>query len=75
MVCTTPIFPFSRPPSALPINAIQMFDAKPTMTSESKVPRHPRSRTGFLPTRSDSAPQCIPVSASASANEEMRRPE
>lgn len=57
------------------MSAIQMFDANPTMTRLSMVPKHPRSSTGFLPTRSERAPQCMPVSASASANDEMRRPE
>jgi len=70
----TPILPFKNPPAALPIKATQIFDANPTMSKLIIVPKHPMSRTGFLPILSESAPHAIPVRASARAKEEMRRP-
>lgn len=68
------MLPLRKPPNARPKSAIQMFEAKPTMTIESKVPRHPKSKTGFRPILSESPPQYMPVSDSARAKAEMRRP-
>ena len=74
IVWTTPMFPLSMPPRARPSNAIQKFVAKPTMRRESRVPAQPKSRTGFLPIRSDTLPQNMPVQASAREKAEMRMP-
>jgi hypothetical protein len=74
IVWMTPIFPFKKPPIALPANATQMFEANPTITILSMVPAQPASSTGFLPILSDRPPQNIPVNDSASANAEMRSP-
>jgi hypothetical protein len=58
----------------LPAKATQKFGAKPTSSSEDIVPRHPSITTGFLPIRSETLPQYIPLQASASEKAEMRRP-
>ena len=74
MVWITPILPFNSPPIARPSKAIQMLDAKPTMTMLNMVPRQPSKRTGLRPTRSDNPPQYMPIKASARENDEMSRP-
>ena len=68
------MLPLRRPPRALPSSASQMLEAKPTMTMLNMVPMQPSIRTGFLPIRSERPPQYMPMAASASEKEEMRRP-
>lgn len=68
------MFPFKKPPRALPRSATQMFDANPTIIILNIVPQHPASNTGFRPILSDNPPQYMPVKDSASAKAEMRRP-
>ena len=70
----TPMFPFRKPPIALPAKAIQIFEENPTTIMLTMVPAQPASKTGFLPILSDNPPQNIPVSDSASAKAEMRSP-
>lgn len=60
---------------ALPSKAIQMLEANPTMIMLNIVPKHPIINTGFRPMRSDTAPQYMPMTASAREKEEIRRPE
>lgn len=51
-----------------------MLEANPTKTMLNMVPEHPIMRTGLRPMRSDKLPQNMPMAASASEKEEMRRP-
>ena len=68
------MFPLSMPPMVRPSKAIQKFVAKPTTRRERRVPAQPKSRTGFLPIRSETQPQNMPVQASAREKAEMRMP-
>lgn len=60
-----PILPLSAPPTILPARATQKLGANPTSRREVIVPAHPTNTTGLRPIRSDSAPQNIPLHASA----------
>jgi hypothetical protein len=61
MVWMTPILPFKAPPSALPASAIQKLVLSPTDIRDTMVPKQPRMTTGFLPIRSDRAPQNLVI--------------
>lgn len=74
MVWMTAMFPLRRPPMIRPSRAIQMLEAKPTMTMLNMVPTHPSRRTGLRPILSERPPQYMPIRASAKLKDEMRRP-
>lgn len=74
MVWMTPMLPLSAPPIILPASATQKLGARPTRSKDDMVPMHPSMTTGFLPIRSDTPPQYMPLQASASEKAEMSRP-
>lgn len=63
-----------RPPTILPVKAIQKLVEKPTISMESIVPAHPNKSTGFRPIRSEKLPQKMPVRLSERAKAEMKIP-
>ena len=69
------MFPLSSPPTILPRSATVKLWEKPTTSKESIVPKHPRSRTGFRPIRSERVPHHILVKDSAKEKEAMRMPQ
>ena len=68
------MLPFSSPPSIRPINAMAKLLEKPTIRSETHVPKHPSSKTGFRPIRSEREPHHMLDVASAREKEAMRIP-
>lgn len=75
IVWITPMLPFRAPPNALPTRAIQKLVASPTDRSETIVPMQPRRTTGFLPSRSERAPQKLVHSSAHFLNGESRMKE
>ena len=61
IVWITPMLPLRAPPSALPMRAIQKLVASPTDSRDTMVPKQPRRTTGFLPIRSERAPQKLVI--------------
>lgn len=64
----------SNPPRARLTKATQKFGANPTTSSESMVPVHPISKTGFRPMRSERLPQSMPVKLSAKLKAAIKSP-
>lgn len=69
-----PTFPLRSPPSTRPVKAIVKLLEKPTTSSETQVPKHPSSNTGFRPIRSDNEPHHMLDVASAKEKEAIRIP-
>lgn len=69
-VDTTPWFPFTKPITACTMTACHKVRENPKETKQAAVSKVPVNMTGFLPMRSDKAPQAKLVHSCASAKAE-----